>query len=49
MEEWYTQLWIKQSGLSLGWGHGVVFLAVRLYSHCASLHPGGGINGYQQI
>ena len=27
-------------GLSLGWGHCVVFLGRTLYSHRASLHPG---------
>ena len=27
-------------GLSLGWGHCVVFLGKTLYSHSASLHPG---------
>ena len=27
-------------GLSLGWGHYVVFLGKTLYSHSASLHPG---------
>ena len=27
-------------GLSLGWGHSVVFLGKTLYSHSASLQPG---------
>ena len=27
-------------GMSLGWGHYVVFLGKTLYFHSASLHPG---------
>ena len=32
-------------GLSPGWGHFVVFLGKRPYTHSVSLHPGWGAGG----
>ena len=39
---------LSGQGLSPGWGQRVVFLGKTLYSHSASLHPGGNI-GTQHV